>query len=67
MGHLKFGVRTTNCLLNAGVTKLEKLLAMKEIDYYNPNFGMKSLDEVISKLKKFGLTLNTLKSTRITC
>tara|TARA_Y100001958_G_scaffold147717_1_gene128633 strand:+ start:1647 stop:3113 length:1467 start_codon:yes stop_codon:yes gene_type:complete len=63
MGHLKFGVRTTNCLLNAGVTKLEKLLAMKEIDLLQiPNFGMKSLDEVISKLKKFGLTLNTLRA-----
>ena len=38
-GASKFGVRTTNCLLNAGVTKLEKLLAMKEIDLLQiPNF-----------------------------
>ena len=63
MGHLKFGVRTTNCLLNAGVTKLEKLLAMKEIDLLQlPNFGMISLAEVVSKLKKFGLSLNTLRT-----
>jgi hypothetical protein len=53
-----FGVRTANCLQNAGIETFGQLVAMAEADMLKTkNFGRKSLNEVKEKLNEYGLRL----------
>lgn len=55
---LELSVRAYNCLKRASINSLQELLAKSEHDLLNiKNFGKKSSDEVIEKLKHFGLDL----------
>lgn len=55
---LELSVRAYNCLKRASIHSLQELLAKSEHDLLNiKNFGKKSSDEVIEKLKQFGLKL----------
>ena len=55
---LELSVRAYNCLKRASINSLPELLKKSEYDLLNiKNFGKKSSDEVIEKLKQFGLDL----------
>ena len=55
---LELSVRAYNCLKRANIHSLEDLLKKSEHDLLNiKNFGKKSSDEVIERLKAFGLDL----------
>lgn len=55
---LELSVRAYNCLKRANIHSLEDLLKKSEHDLLNiKNFGKKSSDEVIERLKAFGLNL----------
>lgn len=55
---LELSVRAYNCLKRASINSLGELLKKSEHDLLSiKNFGKKSSDEVIEKLKEFGLNL----------
>lgn len=55
---LELSVRAYNCLKRASINSLGELLKKSEHDLLSiKNFGKKSSDEVIEKLKEFGLSL----------
>lgn len=55
---LELSVRAYNCLKRANINSLDELLKKSEHDLLNiKNFGKKSSDEVIERLKAFGLDL----------
>lgn len=55
---LELSVRAYNCLKRASINSLSELLKKSEHDLLNiKNFGKKSSDEVIEKLKQVGLDL----------
>lgn len=55
---LELSVRAYNCLKRASINSLSELLKKSEHDLLNiKNFGKKSSDEVIERLKQFGLDL----------
>lgn len=55
---LELSVRAYNCLKRASINNLQELLKKSEHDLLNiKNFGKKSSDEVIEKLKHVGLDL----------
>ena len=55
---LELSVRAYNCLKRANIHSLSDLLLKSEHDLLNiKNFGKKSSDEVIERLKAFGLNL----------
>lgn len=56
---LELSVRAYNCLKRANINSLGELLKLSYDDLMNiKNFGKKSADEVIERLRQFGLTLN---------
>lgn len=55
---LELSVRAYNCLKRANINSLGELLKLTYDDLMNiKNFGKKSADEVIERLRQFGLTL----------
>ena len=55
---LELSVRAYNCLKRASINSMSELLKKSEHDLLSiKNFGKKSSDEVIEKLKEFGLSL----------
>ena len=55
---LELSVRAYNCLKRASINSMGELLKKSEHDLLSiKNFGKKSSDEVIEKLKEFGLSL----------
>jgi len=55
---LELSVRAFNCLKRANLNSIEELMVKSEQDLLNiKNFGKKSADEVIERLKAFGLDL----------
>lgn len=55
---LELSVRAFNCLKRANINSISELLNKSENDLLNiKNFGKKSADEVIERLKAFGLDL----------
>lgn len=55
---LELSVRAFNCLKRANIHNMQELLLKSESDLLNiKNFGKKSSDEVIERLKAFGLNL----------
>ena len=55
---LELSVRAYNCLKRASINSLGELLKKSEHDLLSiKNFGKKSSDEVIEKLKEFGMSL----------
>ena len=55
---LELSVRAYNCLKRASINSLPELLKKSEHDLLNiKNFGKKSSDEVIEKLRQAGLEL----------
>lgn len=56
---LELSVRSYNCLKRAGINTVEELISKTPEDMMKVrNLGRKSLDEVLSKLKELGLSLN---------
>lgn len=56
---LELSVRSYNCLKRAGINTVEELINKTPEDMMKVrNFGRKSLDEVLAKLKELGLSLN---------
>ena len=57
---LELGVRSYNCLKRAGIQTVGDLVSKSEGELAAiPNFGKKSIDEVIETLSQRGLTLRT--------
>ena len=57
---LELGVRSYNCLKRAGIQTVGDLISKSEGELNAiPNFGKKSIDEVIETLSQRGLTLRT--------
>jgi DNA-directed RNA polymerase subunit alpha len=57
---LELGVRSYNCLKRAGIQTVGDLVSKSEGELAAiPNFGKKSIDEVIETLQQRGLTLRT--------
>ena len=55
---LDLGVRSYNCLKREGIQTVGDLIAKTEAELLNiPNFGKKSIDEVMEKIVERGLTL----------
>ncbi len=55
---LELSVRAFNCLKRANINNIAELLVKSENDLLNiKNFGKKSADEVIERLRAFGLDL----------
>ena len=55
---LELSVRAYNCLKRASINSMQELLKKSEHDLLNiKNFGKKSSDEVIEKLRLCGLDL----------
>ncbi|MHB8491027.1 MAG: DNA-directed RNA polymerase subunit alpha C-terminal domain-containing protein [Solirubrobacteraceae bacterium] len=55
---LELGVRSYNCLKRAGVATVGDLIAKSEAELGAiPNFGRKSIDEVVETLHARGLSL----------
>jgi DNA-directed RNA polymerase subunit alpha len=55
---LELGVRSYNCLKRAGIQTVGDLISKSEAELNAiPNFGKKSIDEVIETLEARGLTL----------
>ena len=58
IAELELSVRAYNCLKRANINSLGELLKLSYDDLMNiKNFGKKSADEVIERLRQFGLTL----------
>jgi len=58
---LELSVRAYNCLKRANINSLGELLKLSYDDLMNiKNFGKKSADEVMERLKQFGLGLNDM-------
>ncbi len=56
---LELSVRSYNCLKRAGINTVEELCNKTSEDMMKVrNLGRKSLEEVLSKLKELGLSLN---------
>ena len=56
---LELSVRSYNCLKRAGINTVEELCSKTSEDMMKVrNLGRKSLEEVLSKLKELGLSLN---------
>ncbi len=56
---LELSVRSYNCLKRAGINTVEELCSKTSEDMMKVrNLGRKSLDEVLTKLKELGLSLN---------
>ncbi len=56
---LELSVRSYNCLKRAGINTVEELTSKTSEDMMKVrNLGRKSLDEVLTKLKELGLSLN---------
>ena len=59
IGELELSVRSYNCLKRAGINTVEELCNRTSEDMMKVrNLGRKSLEEVLSKLKELGLSLN---------
>ena len=59
---LELGVRSYNCLKRAGIQTVGDLVSKSEGELAAiPNFGKKSIDEVIETLSQRGLTLRTTR------
>ena len=57
---LELGVRSYNCLKRAGIQTVGDLISKTESELAAiPNFGKKSIDEVVETLNQRGLTLRT--------
>ena len=57
---MDLSVRSYNCLKRAGIHTVEDLTKKSEDDMLKVrNLGRKSLDEVIAKLKSYGLDLKS--------
>ena len=57
---LELSVRSTNCLKNDGINYIEDLVQKTAVELLRaPNFGRKSLNEIIESLKMLGLELGT--------
>ena len=55
---LELSVRAYNCLKRASINSMAELLKKSEHDLLNiKNFGKKSSDEVVERLRHFGLDL----------
>jgi DNA-directed RNA polymerase subunit alpha len=55
---LEIGVRSYNCLKREGIQTVADLVKRSEAELMNiPNFGRKSIEEVIENLAKMGLSL----------
>jgi len=55
---LELGVRSYNCLKRAGIQTVGDLISKSEAELNAiPNFGKKSIDEVIETLEARGLSL----------
>lgn len=60
---LEIGVRSYNCLKREGIQTVADLLKRSEAELMNiPNFGRKSIEEVIENLAKMGLYLRGSES-----
>ena len=58
LGIMDLSVRSSNCLLGAGLKTVGDLVTKTEEDIMNyKNFGKKSMDEIKDKLKEMGLSL----------
>lgn len=58
----EFSVRTHNCIVNARIASIGKLTTWSERDLLSmPNFGRKSLNEVVMFLSLRGLSLRQIK------
>lgn len=56
ISELELSVRAANCLKTAGIERLKDLVQMTEQEMLKfPNFGKKSLQELLSILKSYGL------------
>ncbi len=63
---LELSVRAYNCLKRAAINSMEELLLKSENDLLNiKNFGKKSSDEVIERLRHFGMDLAPSLETEI--
>ena len=57
---LELSVRSMNCLKNDGINYIEDLVQKTAVELLRtPNFGRKSLNEIIEALKMLGLELGT--------
>ena len=57
---LELSVRSMNCLKNDGINYIEDLVQKTAVELLRtPNFGRKSLNEIIESLKMLGLELGT--------
>ena len=55
LAEIGLSVRTTNCLDDQGVSTVEELLKRSREDLLNiPNFGEKTLEEVLDALERLG-------------
>lgn len=63
---LELSVRSSNCLKNAGITKLGELIRHTEEEINKTrNFGKKSLEEIKSKLEERGLRFGMTENSEI--
>ena len=59
LNELELSVRAHNCLKNMGVETLRDVVTKTELDLIGtPNFGRRSLKEVVDMLAYFGLSLS---------
>ncbi len=62
LAELGLSVRTTNCLDEQGVSTVEDLLKWRREDLLAiPNFGEKTLEEVLNALQKLGFLRKELR------
>lgn len=62
---LELSVRAYNCLKRANINSLGELLKLTYDDLMNiKNFGKKSADEVMERLRQFGLTLDDINKDK---
>ena len=62
---LELSVRAYNCLKRANINSLGELLKLSYDDLMNiKNFGKKSADEVMERLRQFGLTLDDINKDK---
>ena len=56
---IELSVRASNCLKAAKIKTINELVSKSEEELLNfKNFGKKSLDEIVDRLKELGLSLN---------
>ena len=59
MDIIELSVRASNCLKAAKIKTITELVSKSEEELLNfKNFGKKSLDEIVDRLKELGLSLN---------